>query len=47
MIIYLNDNFDPVEKDEATIAKVIPDNGEVPYFIDIQDVGSRPKAENR
>ena len=33
MIIYLDDKFNIVEKEKATFAKVIPEDGGTPYFI--------------
>lgn len=33
MIIYLDNDFNPVDKDIATLARVIPDNGDAPYFV--------------
>lgn len=34
--VYLDDNFNIVPKDQATMAKVFPDDGP-PYFIDPKD----------
>ena len=46
MIIYLDNNFNPVDKDQAVMAKVIPDNGEPPYFVSVEreqdDKDTRP-----
>jgi hypothetical protein len=36
MIIYLDKDFNPVEKDKAVMAKVIPENGDPPYFIKVE-----------
>jgi len=33
MIIYLTSNFIPTDKEHADMAKVIPQNGDAPYFI--------------
>ena len=35
MIIYLDADFNPVDKDKAVMAKVIPDNNDPPYFVTI------------
>jgi hypothetical protein len=33
MIIYLDSNFEPATKENATLAKLIPDDGSRPYFL--------------
>jgi hypothetical protein len=37
MIIYLDRKFSVVGKESATMAKVIPGNGEPPYFIRVYE----------
>jgi hypothetical protein len=36
MIVYFNDDFEDVSKELATMAKVIPLNGDPPYFIKVE-----------
>jgi hypothetical protein len=36
MIIYLTKDFEPVEKEKAVMAKVIPENGDPPYFVAVE-----------
>ena len=46
MIIYLNADFEPVEKAQATMAKVIPDDGSSPYFIRVNEKEEPTKSES-
>ena len=46
MIIYLDSNFDPVEKENAVIAKVFPDDGSAPYFIIVKDKDKKENTDN-
>ena len=37
MIIFLSQDFIPVDKKDAVMAKVIPDDGKPPYFIAVDN----------
>lgn len=45
MIIYLDRKFDVVEKESARMAKVIPGNGEPPYFIRVYKYPNQNREE--
>lgn len=44
MIIYLDENFTPVDQEKAVMAKVIPDDGSAPYFVSV-DTKTKDNAE--
>jgi hypothetical protein len=46
MEIYINSKFEIVAKENATMIKIIPSNGEPPYFIEVSKKQSEIKKEN-
>lgn len=36
MIIYLDRDFNPVPKEQAAVAKIVPEDGSMPYFVAVE-----------
>lgn len=47
MIFYFDKNFKMTSKEKAVVAKVIPEDGKPPYFIDMKDKSEKEKANDK
>lgn len=47
MKIYLTENFEPTDKEHAKIIKIIPDNGDPPYFIEAGEAIEKISSEKK